>query len=457
MGDQNVNEASPLLREPVGAVLWRMTLPMCYAILAIMSFYLVDTYFIGLLGTQPLAALAFTLPVAMLISALGVGLGIGTTAIVARSIGEGNRTKAARMVTNSLLLVVCVTTVVSVIGLTTIDPLFGAMGASDELKSLIRDFMQAWYPGVVCLLVPMVGNAAIRATGDTQTPARIMMGAAAVNAALDPILIFGLGPVPAFGLAGAAIATVSAWSVAAFVCLYVLRYRYGLIEYRWEGLGVLLSSWYEHACISVPAAMANTFTPLANGVLTSVVASYGTAAVAAYGVSTRIEGLAILVVLALSMSLPPFISQNLGGQRMDRVAHALRVVLRFVLLWEFAVYLVMLIFANNIAALFTRDPEVTQIIRIFLAILPLTYGCQALIILTNSSFNALHEPKFAVLLSLIRFFVCYLPFAYAGSVIAGIPGLFTGAALANVTVGAVAFVWISRFVAQRLQPLARAS
>ena len=457
MGQPTTNDTSVLLREPVGGALRRMTVPMCYGIIALISFHLVDTYFIALLGTRELAALAFTLPVAMLISALGIGLGIGTTAIVAHDIGAGNRATAARMVTHSMLLVIAVTAIVSTAGLLTIEPLFGAMGASPELLALIGQFMHAWYPGVVCLMVPMVGNAAIRATGDTQTPGRIMIGAAVLNAAFDPLLIFGLGPVPALGLAGSAVATVLAWSVAAFVCLYVLRFRYGLLEYRWEGLQALVSSWYQHARISVPAAMANMFTPLANGVLTAIVAAHGPAAVAAFGVGTRIEGLAILVVLALSMSLPPFISQNLGAQRMDRVAEALRVALRFVLLWELAVCFALFVFAGQIAGLFATDPEVTRIIKVFLYILPITYGCQGVIILTNSSFNALHEPKCAVVLSLIRFFVCYVPFAYVGSRIAGITGLYAGAALANVTVGALAFLWISRFLTRRLQPVFAAS
>ena len=128
MGQPTTNDTSVLLREPVGDALRRMTVPMCYGIIALISFHLVDTYFIALLGTQQLAALAFTLPVAMLISALGIGLGIGTTAIVAHDIGAGNRATAARMVTHSMLLVIAVTAIVSTAGLLTIEPLFRGNG-----------------------------------------------------------------------------------------------------------------------------------------------------------------------------------------------------------------------------------------------------------------------------------------------------------------------------------------
>jgi putative MATE family efflux protein len=299
-------------------------------------------------------------------------------------------------------------------------------------------------------VVPMVGNSAMRATGDTKTPSRIMIGGAMVNLALDPILIFGFGPIPGFGLRGAAMATAVSWSLIFATAFYVLHYRKHLIEFDWGGLSALFATCRTHLRISAPATMANMFTPIALSLLTAVVATHGAAAVAAYGVGQRIEHLAILVVLALSTSLPPFISQNFGAGRMDRVAEALAKVIRFVLVWELAVYVVLALSAPWLAEVFTDDAEVARIIRIFLYILPLSYGFQGLAVLSNSSFNALHEPKRAVLLSVLRSFICYVPLAYMGSQIAGVPGLFAGAALANVVSGLIGQRWISRYVAERL-------
>ena len=440
-----------LLTGPVAPLLRTMTIPMCYAVVAMNSYFLVDTFFVGLLGTTQLAALGFCVPVAMIVGAIGVGLGIGTSANVARSIGAGKHHEAARISTHSLLLTFLVVVLISAVGVLSIGSLFTAMGAPSDVMPFIRDYMLIWYLAVVLFVVPQVGNAAMRATGDTFTPSRIMIGGALVNVALDPIFIFGFGPIPGYGLQGAALATALSWSFVFAASFYVLRFRKRLIEYRLGGLASLLESWRHHLRISAPAIMANMFTPIALSMLTAIIASYGPQAVAAYGVGQRIEHLAILVVLALSTSLPPFISQNLGGDRLERVAEALHKVIRFVLIWQMVVYVSLVLCAPFIARMFTSDPEVARVIRLFLYILPLSYGLQGVAILSNSSFNALHEPKFAVLLSVVRSFMCYVPLAYIGSVLDGVAGLFAGAALGNVLSGTLGGVWVSRYIANHLR------
>lgn len=437
-----------LLEGPVAPMLWRLTLPMVLGIVALILFNLVDTFFVGLLGTRELAALGFTFPVTTFVSYLGIGLGIGTSALVARSIGAGDHDRAARIATDSVLLALSLVATVAVAGHLAIEPLFALLGAPDDLVPLIASFMRVWLTGAVFVIVPMVAGAALRATGDTRTPSVVMLGAACLNGVLDPLLIFGLGPLPAFGLAGAALATVIAWSVASGAALWVLVRREHLLEWHAPAPGALLGSWRRHLTISGPAAAANMMTPVAQGIITATVAAYGHEAVAAYGVATRVEAFALLVVLALSTSLPPFISQNLGAGRIDRVREAVRLSLRFTLIWEFGMYLAIAATVPCTTAIFTKDAAVDQALRLILYILPLSYGCQGIVILANSSFNALHEPRYAVWLSVLRWFLFYVPGALAGAALGGLPGLFAGAAAGNVLACIVAATWITRYGAR---------
>jgi len=196
--------------------------------------------------------------------------------------------------------------------------------------------------------------------------------------------------------------------------------------------------------IGLPAAGANMLTPIAAAIMTAIVATYGESAVAAFGVGSRLESIACLIVLALSMTLPPFISQNFGAGQLQRVEDAYKVAIRFILAWQILIYLLLALCASWIASVFTKEAEVADLIKLFIWILPLGYGLQGIIILTNSSFNALHKPMIALGLSIIRLFVCYLPLAYLGSLLFGLTGLFIGALLGNVLMAMLSYRFFTK-------------
>ncbi|MDT8397450.1 MAG: MATE family efflux transporter [Pseudomonadales bacterium] len=435
-----------LLQDPVGPTLFSMTVPTTIGVVAVISYLLVDTYFISLLGTSQLAALGFTFPATMLVTYFGVGLGIGTSALVAKAIGARNQLLAAELTFASILLGLVLGLVLIVPGLGASDPLFSGMGAETALLPLIRQYMSVWYFGIPLLLMQFAGTAVIRASGNTRLHGTLMTAGAVLNVILDPIFIFGWGPFPAFGIAGAALTTVTSWALTVIVICYVLARKEGLLKFKWPGLGQILDTWKKLGKITVPAALANMITPVAAAVITTTLATYGTHAVAAYGVINRVESFIMIVVLGMSMSLPPFISQNFGAGLLERVSLALRLSLRFVMFWQFALYLLVALAAPYIAAVFTADPAVRQLITLILRILPASFAFQGMVVLTASCFNALHAPRNALLTSLIRFFVFYVPLALFGAHLADIPGLFTGAAIGNLLAGLLVTRWITAYV-----------
>ena len=166
--------------------------------------------------------------------------------------------------------------------------------------------------------------------------------------------------------------------------------------------------------------------------------------VAGFGVGSRIESIACLVVLALSMTLPPFISQNFGAGHMHRVKHAYKTSIKFVLCWQLLIYVVLIIAAPWVASAFAKEQKVADIIVLFMWIFPLGYGFQGVIILTNSSFNALHKPIVALVLSFIRLFICYVPLASIGSYFYGLHGFFIGALIGNLVMATISYRLFSK-------------
>ncbi|WP_158770629.1 MATE family efflux transporter [Paraglaciecola sp. L1A13] len=443
-------ERRDLLNSPIGKTIKSMTIPMLIGMVMMMSFGLVDTFFIGLLGTQELAAISFTFPVTFTLISLHIGLGIGTSAVIARFLGSNSHDQAKESGTGALMLAFVLAVILALVGLLTIDPIFILLGATDGLLVHIREYMVVWYAAGVFLAMPMVGNSILRASGDTKTPSYIMASGGLINVILDPILIFGWGPIPAMGMQGAALATLIAWALGLIYILYLLAYKRQLILPRLLKLKELRRTIGGILKIGLPAAGANMLTPIAGGILTAVVAGYGPGAVAAWGVGGRLESIASIVILALSMSLPPFISQNYGANNLLRVSKAYQICVRFVVVWQLLVFVVIYMLSGVLARLFSTEPEVINLIQAYLMIVPLGYGVQGIVILTNSSFNAMHLPMSALLMSVLRLFVFFVPISYLGSYLFDLKGMFFAGIVANVLTAAVAYIWFSRTIAKRI-------
>lgn len=432
-----------LLNDPILPTLKTMTIPMIFGMITLMMFNIVDTFFISLLGTEPLAAVSFTFPVTFTVISLAIGLGIGTSAVIAKALGSNKIDEARFDASISLMVGVVLVIVLSSVGYLLIDPIFTLLGAGAQVLPLIHEYMNVWFIGSVFLITPMIGNSVLRASGDTKTPSIVMGGAGLINAVLDPILIFGFGPVPALGIQGAAIASVTAWSVAVVIILYILAVKKRLLSLK-AGSQTAIGAIRKILKIGLPAAGANMLTPIAMAVMTALVADHGPEAVAAFGVGSRIESIASILVLALSMTLPPFVSQNFGAGKLCRVKEAYTGTLKFVMVWQLAIYVLLIAFSGVISQLFGKEQAVIDVIKLFIYTIPLSYGLQGVIILSNSSFNALHKPMYALVLSVIRLFIFYVPFAYVGNEIAGLLGLFIGAALGNLFTAVVAYKWFMK-------------
>ncbi|MGA1597875.1 MAG: MATE family efflux transporter [bacterium] len=436
--------SSGMLEGPVGPTLFRLTLPMIMGIVSIMLINIIDTFYIGQLGVRELAAISFTFPVVFTVMSLAFGIGIGTSSVVSRAIGQGDPTRVRRLTTYSLYLTAVLMSLISAVGLITIEPVFTAMGASEDMLEIIRDYMTLWYLGVGLLAIPIVGNSAIRATGDSKTPSRVMLVIAVVNAALDPFLIFGLGPFPQMGVQGAALATVIAYFFALLAGLWILGKREQMLEGGFPRPQHLWESWRPVLFIGMPAALTSMLAPISNAILTRMVSEYGTNAVAAFGVGTRLESLALLGVMSLSAILTPFVGQNFGARKPDRIRDSLVFSTRFSLFWGVGACLLLASGAVPISAIFSDADGVRELTQLFLWSVPFSFGFYGLAMLASAACNGLHRPMQSTTINLLRLFVLILPLAWIGSTAFGLLGIFLGIAVGNIISGLGAMFWLRR-------------
>ncbi len=441
--------AAKLIEGPIGPTLVRLSAPMLVGILSMMAFSVVDTYFVSRLGTVALAAMTLTFPVIMVIGTFTLGLGVGAMAIVSQSIGAGESRQIRRYTTDALTLAGTCAFILIIIGLATLEPLFRLLGATDEMMPYVRQYMLIWYPGIIFYVVPIIGNNIIRATGDTMTPSIVMILGVILNAILDPLFIFGAGPIPAWGMSGAAFATVLSRAMTLVVPLWILHVREHLLTNPWPGRKILTDSWRKLLKMGLPVAVSNAIIPVALGLITRIITHFGTEAVAGFGVATRIEGFGMALIYALSTGMSPFMGQNYGAGRIDRINKGLIFARAFCLTWGILLLITFLLLGRLIASRFDNDPAVVDSATLYLWIVSVSLGLRGIHQIIWTSLNVLNRPYDAMILEFLLAFGLWIPLAGLGAYIAQIKGAYTGLALANIIAGIVACIWVDRVIRQK--------
>ncbi|MEX2126535.1 MAG: MATE family efflux transporter [Woeseia sp.] len=436
-----VSTQARLTHGPVGRHLVDMTVPVLFGVFTMMLQAFVDAYFVGQVGDRELAALGFTFPVLMLVSSVAIGLGAGTSSVVARALGSNDHRRARRLTTDSLLLSFGITAAICVVGILTIAPLFRLLGAPDDLLPLIGGYMKILYTGVPFVVVGMVGMSSMRATGDTRLPSLLMVICAVVNVVLDPILIFGFGPIPAMELNGAAMAALLARGALFFGALYFMRKRLDMLSFNRPDPEELRKSWIDILHVGIPAAGTNAIIPIATGAITAMLARYGPEAVAGFGVATRVEALTLVMYYAMSAIIGPFVGQNISAGKADRIYLALRLCTIFCLVSGLVIAALLAASSIFLPSLFSDNPAVTGVATRFLLIAPLGYGAYGMVMVMNASFNGMGKPMPGVAISLIRLAGLYLPLAFIADRWFGVPGIFAAYTVANIVTGIAAYIW----------------
>ena len=434
----------------------RMTLPMFVGISSMIVASMIDIIYIGWLGSLELAAISFTFPLVMGLVTLSMGIGVGAASIIARLAGQGDHRRVRRLATHALLLATLLVATLSALMYAFQAPIFRLLGADEAVLPLIIEYMSIWIAGQPLFTLPMVATMIMRATGHARAPAWVMGGSAILQVGLAPALIFGLpGHWDGLGLAGAAWAFVSSRGVTFLIALGLLL-RMRLLNFQTMSVGAIWASWREVLAIGIPSAMNNLISPASLAITVALLAGHSHAVVAGFGVASRVESLATMVLMALSASTGPFVGQNWGARRYGRIHEAHRLAYRFALGYGVVVCVVLALWGQPLAALIIDDEAVVDATYAYLLIVPVTYGLLGVSMIAGATFTALGKPIPTLLLSLGRMVVFYLPLALAGDRLFGFVGIYGAAALANLLIAILSAIWLQRHL-RRYTPAGRVS
>ncbi|MEO1658492.1 MAG: MATE family efflux transporter [Pseudomonadota bacterium] len=433
-----------ILTEPVTRVLFALSWPMTLGLFSVIAINVTDTFYIGRLGAEELAAIGFCFPVIFGMSAIAIGMGNGGAAVVSRAIGAGRQDQARYLIASTMIFVGIFAAILGVIMLQVSDSVFLALGARPDLLPLINAFMTIWYIGLPTLVLPIVLNGLIRASGEAMVPSVLMVVAAIINAAVSPLLIFGLLGFPELGMKGAALATILARAIISILAVgWLLREK--LIAFEAETLRSFLPCIHQVMRYGAPAFLAQLVSPIGSAVATRLLADAGPSVVAGFAVGARVEALALIPFFALQTGITPFIGQNVGARRDERLAKAERNVWGFSILWGVIGALILWSFGESLGFLFTDDPAIAASTDAYLEAIAFGLWAAGLLYVSIGIFNPLGYPNLALAMNALRFVGLYAGLslvAVNGFGAAADQAVFTSAWVSLVLTGLVSAVLI---------------
>jgi len=343
---------------PIGRAVILLSVPMVLEMLMESVFAVADVFFVGRLGADAVATVGITESLMTMVYAIAIGLCIGATATVARRIGEKDPDAAARAAVQSIALGLVVAVIIGGIGAAFAPELLGIMGASEDVIRLGSGFARVMLGGSGGVLLLFLINAVFRGAGDAAIAMRVLWFANAINILLGPCLIFGLGPFPEMGVIGAGVATtIGRWSGVVYQLTHLAR-GHARITVRAEHLRLRPTVMKSILRLSGVGMFQNFIGTASWMGLVRILTGFGSAAVAGNTIGIRIIMFALLPSFGVSNAAATLVGQNLGAGKPDRAEAAAWTAGRYNTMCLVVVGLIFLLFAPQLVAVFSSDPEV---------------------------------------------------------------------------------------------------
>jgi len=410
-------------------------------------YQLIDTFWVGRLGADAVAAVSLSFPVLFLMISAGGGMSIAGAVLVAQTFGARDQAATDRAAAQTLLVVGVVSLALSIAGYLLSGPLIAFFGPEATVEEMAVGYLQVSFLGLVAVFVYFVFQALLRGVGDAKTPMIVVAGTVVLNFFLDPLLILGWGPVPAYGVVGAAWATIIAQGLAGAIGLVLLfSGRYG-IHLRLRDLLPQRELVTKILRLGVPSSIEQSARALGLAVMMLLVASFGTTAIASYGIGARIFSFVIIPAMGLSMAVSTVVGQNVGAGRDERAITAARLGMLAGFIGLTAAGLVLFVLAEPVVRAFVpSEPEVIAVGTRFMYILTPAFGFFGLQMVMSGALAGAGNTMAAMMLSILAFWVLRFPVAWVLSVPAGMgpDGVFWSFPISNVLSGAIAWWWFLR-------------
>jgi len=411
---------------PLNRAIILLAIPMMLEMLMESVFAIVDIFFVSRLGADALATLGVTEAVITLLYAVAIGLSMAVTALVARRIGEHNPEGAATVAGQALIIGAVLSILISAAGTVYAEKILRIMGASNGAIELHAGYTRIMFGGCGSILFLFLLNGVFRGAGDASIAMRVLWLANGINIVLDPCLIFGLGPFPELGLAGAALATTIGRSSAVVLQIYYLFFRNTRVPLRRRHIALRPAEIRHIIDVSIGGIMQYLIATSSWVLLMKLVAAYGSAAVAGYTIAIRIVDFFILPAWGLSNAAATLVGQNLGAGKPQRAEAFVWRVGSYNFCFMLSVGLVFILVPEPIVGLFTNDVTIEHYTVMCLSWLSYGLGFFAIGLVLHQAFNGAGDTMTPTKLNLLAFWIVQLPLAWllAQWIVASPEGVF---------------------------------
>lgn len=432
-----VKKRSPI--DVTNGSIWRalysLSMPIIFANILQTAYQLTDTFWVGRLGKEAVAAVSLSFPVIFLMISLGGGLAIAGTILVSQYKGKKDQDQVNYVSAQTLLMMIYSSIIVSIIGFVLSRPIMNIMGAEPNVFVDAVQYLQISFVGLPFVFGYFVFQSLMRGVGDVRTPMYIVFGTVVLNLLLDPLFILGFGPIPSFGVSGAALATIGTQGIAALIGLSLLfngKYGIHLQKGHFAFDKKLLKQMF---MLGLPSSVDQSTRALGLTIMSFLVASFGTITVAAYGIGIRILSFIIIPAMGLSMATATLVGQNIGAEQRDRAQDIATksAIISFVFLSLIGV--ITYIFALPIVSAFLPgEPQAIAAAVQFIHIMAFTFGFIGLQQTIAGAFTGSGNTMTTMSISIISLWIIQFPVAYFLSKHTGLgsQGLWLAFPIANI-------------------------
>lgn len=423
-----------------------LSVPMVLEMMMESVFFLVDAYYVSFLGANAIAAVGLTESVLTLVYAVAIGLSMGVTAIVARRVGEKDINGASQAAIQSIFLGIVIASVISVLGILFPKEILGLMGAESDLIADGYGYTQILLGGNVTIMLLFLINAVFRGAGDASVAMRVLIFSNILNIILDPVFIFGFGPVPAFGVQGAAIATTIGRGSAVLFQLLILFYGWSKIKVSLKDIvfraGIMLN------LIKVSLGGIGQFIIGTSSwvFLMRIMAEFGSEVLAGYTIAIRVLMFTLMPSWGMSNAAATLVGQNLGAARPERAEQSVWKTGKYNAVFMGIVSVFYLVFAEAILKIFSNETLIVEYGALSLRIIATGYIFYGYGMVVIQSFNGAGDTKTPTIINFFCFWVFQLPFAYFAALVMdwGAIGVFWAITFAEVLIAVIGIIWFKK-------------
>ncbi|WP_025742361.1 MATE family efflux transporter [Aquimarina pacifica] len=426
--------------------IFMLSVPMVLEMMMESIFFLVDAYFVSSLGANAIATVGLTESVLTLVYAIAIGLSMGVTAIVARRIGEKDIRGASQVAVQSIFLGIAIALIISVVGIFFPKEILHLMGAEPDLIAEGYRYTQILLGGNITIMLLFLVNAVFRGAGDASVAMRVLIFSNLLNIILDPMFIFGFGPIPAFGVQGAAIATTIGRGSAVIFQLLILFYGWSKIKVAFKDFVFRAAIMLNLIKISLGGIGQFIIGTSSWVFLMRIMSEFGSEVLAGYTIAIRVLMFTLMPSWGMSNAAATLVGQNLGASKPERAEKSVWKTGKYNAVFMGIVSLFYLVFAEAIIRIFSNEALVVEYGALSLRVIAAGYVFYAYGMVIIQSFNGAGDTRTPTIINFFCFWVFQLPFAYLGAILLdwGAMGVFVAITSAEILIAIIGILWFRK-------------